>query len=234
MISNDFSAVQPDKYTYTFVLKACTMLLDIEKGILLHEEIAKKGLEYDVFIGTGLIDMYCKCGHLVHARQVFDKMPDRDVAVWNAMLSGLSQSSDCAHAVEFFCSMQLLGGVEPNTVSLLNLFPSIHKLSSVRLCKCVHGYVTRRNFPHTVVNGLIDVYLKCKRTDIAYQVFELMQEPDDVSWGTLMAGFALNGCHYEVLELFDQIKNNNLNVNMVSVVSALSAAGETKDLVKGK
>ncbi|KAD7480078.1 hypothetical protein E3N88_03214 [Mikania micrantha] len=234
MISNDFGAVQPDKYTYTFVLKACTMLLDIEKGILLHEEIAKKGLEYDVFIGTGLIDMYCKCGHLVHARQVFDKMPDRDVAVWNAMLSGLSQSSDCAHAVEFFCSMQLLGGVEPNTVSLLNLFPSIHKLSSVRLCKCVHGYVTRRNFPNTVVNGLIDVYLKCKRTDIAYQVFELMQEPDDVSWGTLMAGFALNGCHYEVLELFDQIKNNNLNVNMVSVVSALSAAGETKDLVKGK
>ncbi|KAC9644537.1 hypothetical protein E3N88_45482 [Mikania micrantha] len=150
MISNDFGAVQPDKYTYTFVLKACTMLLDIEEGILLHEEIAKKGLEYDVFIGTGLIDMYCKCGHLFHARQVFDKMPDRDVAVWNAMLSGLSQSSDCAQAVEFFCR------------------------------------------------------------------------------------FALNGCHYEVLELFDQIKNNNLNVNMVSVVSALSAAGETKDLVKGK
>ncbi|XP_076881171.1 pentatricopeptide repeat-containing protein At2g39620-like [Bidens hawaiensis] len=61
-----------------------------------------------------------------------------------------------------------------------------------------------------------------------------MREPDDVSWGVLMTGFALNGCHYEVLELFDQMKNNNLNVNMVSVISALYAAGETKDLVKGR
>ncbi|KAI3799807.1 hypothetical protein L1987_35111 [Smallanthus sonchifolius] len=234
MISNDSFTVQPDKYTYTFVLKACTILLDIEEGVLLHEQITKRGLESDVFIGTGLIDMYCKCGHLVQARQVFDKMPKRDVALWNVMLAGLSQSSDCAQAIELFRSMQMRGGVVPNSVSLLNLFPAINKLSSVRLCKCVHGYVTRRNFPNTVVNGLIDVYSKCKRIDIAYRVFELMQEPDDVSWGTLMAGFALNGCHYEVLELFDQMKNNNLNVNIVSVVSALSAAGETKDLVKGK
>ncbi|KAI3793363.1 hypothetical protein L1987_35980 [Smallanthus sonchifolius] len=176
MISSYSFTVQPDKYTYTFVLKACTMLLDIEEGVLLHEQIAKKG----------------------------------DVAAWNAMLAGLSQSSDCAQAIELFRSMQLRGGVVPNSVTLLNLFPAINKLSSVRLCKCVHG------------------------VDIAYRVFELMQVPDDVSWGTLMAGFALNGCHYEVLELFDQMKYNNLNVNIVSVVSALSAAGETKDLVKGK
>ncbi|KAK1409489.1 hypothetical protein QVD17_36015 [Tagetes erecta] len=234
MIQNSSFDLQPDKYTYTFVLKACTMNLDIDEGFLLHEEIAKRGLECDVFIGTGLIDLYCKCGYLVNARQVFDKMPNRDVAVWNVMVSGLSQSLDFDQAVEVFCNMQMCGGVEPNSVSLLNLFPAICKLSSVRLCKCVHGYVIKRNFPNTVLNGLIDVYSKCNRTDIAYCVFELMQEPDDVSWGTLMAGFALNGCYYEVLELFDQMKNNNLDVNIVSVVSALSAAGETKDLAKGK
>nr|XP_043633683.1 pentatricopeptide repeat-containing protein At2g39620 [Erigeron canadensis] len=231
MIKNN---VQPDKYTYTFVLKACTLLLDIEKGVLIHEEIVKRGLECDVFIGTGLINMYCKCGRLGYARQVFDKMPDRDVVVWNAMVGGLSQSSDFGQAVEVFRSMQTGGGAEVNDVSLLNLFPAIYKLSSVGLCKCVHGYVIRRNFPNSVVNGLIDVYSKCKRVDIAYQIFESMPERDDVSWGTMMAGFALNGCHYDVLELFDQMKNNRLNVNIVSIVSALSAAGETRVLEKGK
>ncbi|KAI3721288.1 hypothetical protein L2E82_32294 [Cichorium intybus] len=130
--------------------------------------------------------------------------------------------------------MQLQGGIEPNSISLLNLFPAIHKLSSVKFCKSIHGYVIRRNFPNTVVNGLIDIYSKCKRTDMAYQVFNQMQEPDDVSWGTLMAGFSLNGSHYQVLELFDQMNNNQLNLNIVSVVSALSAAGETKDFKKGK
>ncbi|CAI9273531.1 unnamed protein product [Lactuca saligna] len=234
MTNNDSFEVQPDKYTYTFVLKACTQLLDIEKGVSLHEEIVKKGLESDVFIGTGLIDMYCKCGHLVHAREVFDKIPKKDIVVWNAMVAGLSQSKDFTQAIEIFQSMQLRDGMEPNNVTLLNLFPAIHKLSSVRFCKCIHGYVMKRKFPNTIMNGLIDVYSKCKRTDIAFQIFNLMQEPDDVSWGTLMAGFSHNGCHYEVLELFDQMKNNHLNINIVSVVSALSAAGETKDLEKGK
>ncbi|GJS95754.1 pentatricopeptide repeat-containing protein [Tanacetum coccineum] len=231
MVKND---IWPDKYTYTFVLKACTLLLDIEKGVWIHEQILERGLEGDVFIGAGLVDLYCKCGRLVDARKVFDKMWEKDVAVWNAMVAGLSQSLDYGEAVEVFRSMWMFGGVEVNSVSLLNLFPAICKLSSVGLCKSVHGFVIRRLFPNSVVNGLIDVYSKCGRPDVAYRVFELMHEPDDVSLGTLMAGLALNGCHYEVLELFDQMMNNRLNVNIVSVVSALSAAGETRDLEKGK
>ncbi|PWA75560.1 pentatricopeptide repeat (PPR) superfamily protein [Artemisia annua] len=201
---------------------------------MVKNDVLERGLECDVFIGAGLVDLYCKCGRLGDARNVFDKMWDKDVAVWNAMVAGLSQSLEFGEAVEVFRSMWMCGGVEVNSVSLLNLFPAICKLSSVGLCKCVHGYVIRRLFPNSVVNGLIDVYSKCGRPDLAYRVFELMHEPDDVSWGTLMAGLALNGCHNEVLELFDQMMNYRLNVNIVSVVSALSAAGETKDLKKGK
>ncbi|GKF54805.1 pentatricopeptide repeat-containing protein, partial [Tanacetum coccineum] len=84
MVKND---IWPDKYTYTFVLKACTLLLDIEKGVWIHEQILERGLEGDVFIGAGLVDLYCKCGRLVDARKVFDKMWEKDVAVWNAMVA---------------------------------------------------------------------------------------------------------------------------------------------------
>ncbi|GKD53048.1 pentatricopeptide repeat-containing protein [Tanacetum coccineum] len=85
MVTND---IWPDKYTYTFVLKACTLLLDIEKCVWIHGQILKRGLECDVFIATGLVDLYCKYGRLVDARKVFDKMLDKDVAVWNAMVAG--------------------------------------------------------------------------------------------------------------------------------------------------
>ncbi|GJY95771.1 pentatricopeptide repeat-containing protein [Tanacetum coccineum] len=50
--------------------------------------ILERGLECDVFIAVGLVDLYCKCGRLVDARKVFDKMWDKDVAVWNAMVAG--------------------------------------------------------------------------------------------------------------------------------------------------
>lgn len=99
MVKND---VWPDKYTYTFVLKACTLLLDIEKGVWIHEQILERGLECDVFIGAGLVDLYCKCGRLGNARKVFDKMWDKDVAVWNAMVAGLAQSLEYGEAVEVF------------------------------------------------------------------------------------------------------------------------------------
>ncbi|GJZ84905.1 pentatricopeptide repeat-containing protein [Tanacetum coccineum] len=40
MVTND---IWPDKYTYTFVLKACTLLLDIEKGVWIHGQILERG-----------------------------------------------------------------------------------------------------------------------------------------------------------------------------------------------
>ncbi|GKA74600.1 pentatricopeptide repeat-containing protein, partial [Tanacetum coccineum] len=60
----------------------------IEKGVWIHGQILERGLECDVFIAAGLVDLYCKCGRLVDARKVFDKMWDKDVAVWNAMVAG--------------------------------------------------------------------------------------------------------------------------------------------------
>lgn len=46
--------------------------------------------------------MYCEMGHLDNARKVFDKMPRKDIASWNAMISGLSQSSNPCEVLEIF------------------------------------------------------------------------------------------------------------------------------------
>ncbi|GKD11046.1 pentatricopeptide repeat-containing protein [Tanacetum coccineum] len=56
------------------VVVACTLLLDIEKGVWIHGQILERGLECNVFIADGLVDLYCKYGQLVDARKVFDKM----------------------------------------------------------------------------------------------------------------------------------------------------------------
>ncbi|GFS32046.1 pentatricopeptide repeat (PPR) superfamily protein [Actinidia rufa] len=225
---------EPDKYTFTFALKACTAILDLKEGFLIHRGIVEKGLECDVFIGTGLVDMYCKMGDLNLAREVFDKMPKKDVVTWNAMISGLSQSPDPSEAFGLFWNMQMNGGVKPNSVSLLNLFPAVSKLLDIKSCKALHGYVIGRVFPQAVLNGLIDMYSKCGRDDVAHLVFDRMWGQDDVSWGTMMAGYAHNGSFCQVLELFDHMKRENLKINKVSVVSALLAAAETRDLEKGK
>ncbi|KAL5101452.1 hypothetical protein RYX36_005779 [Vicia faba] len=76
-----------------------------EKGVSVYRDIAAKGFEGDLFIGTSLVNMFCKMGRLDNARKVFDKMPNKDTASWNVMISGLLQSLHPSEAVEMFWKM---------------------------------------------------------------------------------------------------------------------------------
>ncbi|XP_058099528.1 pentatricopeptide repeat-containing protein At2g39620 [Magnolia sinica] len=224
--------VEPDKYTFTFFLKACTGASDLEGGVLIHREIVRKGLECDVFVGTALIDMYSKLGQLKIARELFERMPELDVVAWNAMIAGFSQSVDPIEALGFFRKMQS-ACVGPNSVSLLNLFPAICRISALPLCRAVHGFVVRRDFPLSIYNGLIDMYSKCGNVEVGRRVFDRMLDQDDVSWGTIISSYAHNGYFFEALELFNDLKRECVMVNQVAAVSALSAAAEMRDLEKG-
>ncbi|CAO2826146.1 unnamed protein product [Amaranthus hypochondriacus] len=225
--------VEPDKYTYTFVLKACAGKFDFKEGINVHSDVIRRNLELDVYISTGLVDMYCKMGQLDRAREVFDKMPKTDIVSWNAIIAGISEDGDPNEALGFVRAMQL-GGIVPNSVTLLNLFPSICKLENVRICRSIHGFVARRDFRSKVYNGLIDMYSKCGFVEDARLVFDRLQGRDHVSWGSMMAGYAHNGCFYEVLELFDELRSKNVVMNKVSIVSSSVAASELRDLERGK
>ncbi|KAJ8760340.1 hypothetical protein K2173_011893 [Erythroxylum novogranatense] len=211
----------PDKYSFTFVLKALTGALEFKEGILVHREISSRGLEADVFIGTALVNMYCKIGELSLAREAFDRIPYKDVAAWNAMILGLSQSEYPYEALNLTRSMQF-SGVQPNLVTILNLVPAVSRLGDIDTCKTIHGYLIRKGFDAIASNGLIDMYsLRC------------MEEHDDVSWGTMMAGLANNGYLIEVLELFDCMREENVKLNKASAVSAIMAAAELGDLKRG-
>ncbi|PRQ60833.1 putative pentatricopeptide [Rosa chinensis] len=44
----------------------------------------KMGLGSDLMLTSDLIDMYSKCGKLGSARDVFDRMSERDVVSWTS------------------------------------------------------------------------------------------------------------------------------------------------------
>ncbi|KAH7667430.1 TPR-like protein [Dioscorea alata] len=225
--------VEPDRYTFTFALKACAGCLDFHCGALIHQEIDSRGLQGDVFISTGLVDMYAKSGAIDVACQVFDAMPEPDVVSWNAMIAGFAQSGKPRDALDVFRKM-LFFNVAPNFVTFLNLFPAVCQLSAAPLCRAIHGYAVRRCLLCSVFNGLIDAYAKCGRPEVARRIFDGISDVrDDVSWGTMISGYAYNGCFAEALELFDDLKGEDLKLNQVSAVSALSAAAEMEDLEKG-
>ncbi len=57
------------------VLNACAIMISLEKGMHVHQQIIQNGLEFDVYVGNSLVDMYAKRGSIEDAWKVLNTMP---------------------------------------------------------------------------------------------------------------------------------------------------------------
>eukprot|EP01018_Ginkgo_biloba_P033709 Gb_29557 [translate_table: standard] len=99
------AGLKPNSQTCLTVLQACANLGSLEQGKEIHTVVVRTGLQYDVFVGCALVDLYAKCGSIENARTVFDKMHHQDVVSWNAMIAGYAKNGHVDHALEFFQKM---------------------------------------------------------------------------------------------------------------------------------
>ncbi len=67
--------VCPNKFTFVQVIKVCVSLGTLEDGKLVHKKLIQIGCEFDVFVGSSLVDIYAKCVSIEDAWKMFNKMP---------------------------------------------------------------------------------------------------------------------------------------------------------------
>ena len=81
----------PDEVSFAWSLKTCSSIgvVAIAKCQNLHAEIEMNGmLKTSQNVGNAVVDMYAKCGSLEKAKEVFDRLPIRDIVSWNALICG--------------------------------------------------------------------------------------------------------------------------------------------------
>ncbi|KAL3578595.1 hypothetical protein D5086_020099 [Populus alba] len=61
----------------------------VDLGRQIHGQIVKFGFGAYVFVGSSLVDMYAKMGLVSVASQVFDEVQERNVVMYNTMITGL-------------------------------------------------------------------------------------------------------------------------------------------------
>ncbi|KAK9279942.1 hypothetical protein L1049_013626 [Liquidambar formosana] len=98
----NFSGIE---FSIPSVLKACGKLSAFEEGRQLHGQILKSYLLFDPFVSNAVVRMYLDFGEIKSARQVFDKMPNRDVVSWNSMITGYLRVGDIDLAHGLFNEM---------------------------------------------------------------------------------------------------------------------------------
>eukprot|EP01018_Ginkgo_biloba_P036700 Gb_40432 [translate_table: standard] len=227
--------IQPNKFTFPFVLKACAGLSALQEGKEIHNHIVRTGFESDVFVGNSLVAMYANCGSVQIARQVFDNMSERDVVSWNAMIDGYNQNGHADEALTLFNRMQL-EGIKPNLVTLVSVLPACAHLTALQQGKWIHGCIIRSGFEWDVVvlTALVDMYAKCRSMEEARQLFDKMSKRNVVSWTAMIAGYAQNGQANEALTLFSQMNMAEIKPNSVTMGSVLLGCAHLAALQQGK
>ncbi|OAY77719.1 Pentatricopeptide repeat-containing protein, partial [Ananas comosus] len=222
--------VEPNKFTFPFVLKACSGMLALEEGVDIHNHARRVGLDSDLFVSTALIDMYMKYGCLDDSHRLFNKMPKRDVVAWNAMVAGYAFHGFHDETINFVLEMQR-EGMAPNASTMVAILPVVGQAKSLRQGKGIHGYCMRRRFDEKDVlvgTAVLDMYAKCERLDHACKVFNRMMVRNEVTWSAIISGYVSCDRMAEVLGLFNDMMLADLTAGN-SLLSMYAQAGNTDD-----
>eukprot|EP01018_Ginkgo_biloba_P037432 Gb_29874 [translate_table: standard] len=223
------AGIEPNNFTFSFVLKACASLSALQEGKEIHCHVLITGFETNVYVGTALIDMYAKCRSVENARQVFDRMSRRDVVSWNAMIAGYAQNGHAYEPLTLFHQMEM-GDAKPDLLTMASVLQACAHLGALKQGKYIHDYINKNGLESDVFVGtaLIDMYAKCGSVGFARQVFDKMHERDVASWSAMIAGYGMHGHGEDALELFSQMRQRGVkpdHITFVCVLSACSHAG---------
>lgn len=229
------NGVQVDMFTLASLLTAFTALKDVCGGVQFHCQLIKIGCVWNSHVGSGLIDLYSKCGEIFDAQKVFVEILHPDLVVWNTMITGYSLYDEFSEdGLRCFRQMQRVG-YQPDDCSFVCAISACSSLSSPSQGKQMHSLVIKSEIKVnqiSVNNSLVAMYSKCGNLENGRRFFDRMPERNTISYNSMIAGYAQHGLGKEALCLFGemtQLGNSPTNVTFVSVLSACAHTGRVEE-----
>lgn len=208
------------------VIDGCSESRNLQFGAQLHGFVVKLGHLSDIRVSTGLIDLYAKCGNLKHAMKVFDSLPSKTIASFNAILAGyLYPNTVDEENIMFLFSQQRLAGMEPDMVTFSRLLSYSANHACLILGSSLHAYTIKTGFEADpiVCNALITMYAKCGSIGSADKMFKGLSSRDHVSWNAMLSAYALHGQGKTALLLFDEMMREGLPPDDITILVVLQA-----------
>ncbi|XAR62978.1 hypothetical protein NMG60_11022748 [Bertholletia excelsa] len=195
---------KPNSSSISITLQAISELRILNLGKQLHNYVTRHGLDYDIYVGTSLLDMYVKNDNLTYARSIFDNMKNKNVFAWNSMIVGYSFKGQFEDAIKLFNQMENEGS-KPDLVTHNSL---------------VSGYSMWGYNKEAV--SMVD------------QIKASGLTPNVVTWTALISGCVQKGNFKDALEFSIQMQQEGINANSATVSSLLRACAGLSSLHKGK
>ncbi|CAA0821973.1 Pentatricopeptide repeat-containing protein -mitochondrial [Striga hermonthica] len=231
------AGVEYNAVTLSAVLLAVAQLGALRVGKGAHSQVLKLNLEQNVFVGTSLIDMYCKCGRVNLARHTFDTMLEKNVKSWSAMIAGYGMHGHAKEALQLLSCM-IRAGTKPNAITFVSVLSACchaglvdegwHWFSSMQ-----HRFNIDPSIEH--YGCMIDLLGRSGRLEKAYNLILGMRvRPDFVIWCSLLASCKIHKNvklgEISAQKLFELDPNNSGYYTLLSNIYA--DAGKWEDVKK--
>ncbi|GAY59668.1 hypothetical protein CUMW_196290 [Citrus unshiu] len=237
------SGVMPDQFTFGSIIRACSGLcywLRKTTSCPCHKIrtcIARK----DITSWGSMIAGFSKLGYELEALSHFNEMLHHGGYQPNEFIFG-SVFSACSlsyimnvggsflqqhQAGELFrlFSLMLASQTKPDHITFNDVMGACTAMASLEMGTQLHCYIMKTGLALDVfvMNGLMDMYVKCGSLGSARELFNFMEDPDVVSWSSLIMGYAQFGCGEEALKLFRRMRSPGVRPNHVTLVGVLTA-----------
>ncbi|KAK4767367.1 hypothetical protein SAY86_015117 [Trapa natans] len=209
----------PDRHSYPLVIKSCAGELRYREGVAMHGMTVKCCLDRDVFVGTGLVDMYGKFKEIESARKVFDQMYERNVVSWTAMVVGYVNVGDMVRAKGLFDEMPV-----KNPTSWNAMISGFMRVSDLNAARSLFDKMPVRNV--VSFTAMVDGYAKAGDMASARALFDQSPGKDVIAWSSLISGYVQNGLAHEAMNIFGQMLSENIKPDEFVLVGLMSACSQ--------
>ncbi|OMO99788.1 Dynein light chain, type 1/2 [Corchorus olitorius] len=224
----------PNAHTFAGVFTAASALLDVFSGQQAHALAIKINSFNDVFVGSSLLNVYCKSALLEDGRKVFDEMPERNSVSWATMISGYAMQRSAVEAFDIFELMRKEEEKE-NEYVLSGVISALADPKFVNTGRQIHCLTIKDGLLvfASVGNALVTMYAKCGSLDDALKTFELSGNKNSITWSAMITGYAQSGDSLKALRLFSSMHFAGILPSEYTLVGVLNACSDMGSVEEG-
>lgn len=221
------------------LLQKCTSITSLKKAQKLHALILTSSTPFTYqkpFLHNNILSMYSKCGSVINAHLVFDKMPQRNFISYNSIISSIARRSDSAsYAFKLFSQMRYQC-FTPNGATFICLL----QLASVARDRfqglALHCLIIKSGqlFDVQVQTALICFFSNFGDLTSVVEVFGNVVVKDDYSWNCIISGYVKNNKMTEGLCLFRKMLSSGATPTEFTYSMVLNACARLSDYSYGR
>ncbi|KAI3465866.1 hypothetical protein Pfo_022529 [Paulownia fortunei] len=227
--------MEPNSSTVVAILPVIGEASGLKEGKTVHGFCLRRGLDIDVVVGTGLLDMYGKCGLLFYAGKIFGALAFKNEVTWSAIIGACVTCNSTAEGLELFGKMRMEVGESPSPVMLATVIRGCAKLNDLNMGRQLHCYTIKLAFALDLMvgNTLLSMYAKCGSINDAMIFFEEMKVKDSVSYSAIISGCVQNGYAEEALQMFHKMQLVGVDPELATMMGFLPACSYLAALQHG-